>query len=118
MYLKRLEKIGFCFSLILLLSVSCAAPKQSPIAQTRKQGSVPRKDINDVLRQHDQELMAIPGVVGVAVGLMLDDKTLCLKVLVVSKTESLEKKIPKSIDGYPVVIEESGEIRPLEDKGR
>lgn len=77
---------------------------------------MPKRDINDVLRDHDKELMAIPGVVGVAVGLMPDDKTLCLKVLVIEETEDLKKRIPKTFEGYPVLIEESGVIRPLSGK--
>ena len=50
-------------------------------------------------------------------GLLLpDDKTPCLKVMAVKKTEDLEKAIPKTLDGYPVEIEETGIIRPLTDK--
>ena len=75
-----------------------------------------RKDITTVLKDHDKELLAIPGVVGVYVGLLPDDKTPCLKVMVVRETEDLKKRIPKSIEGYPVLIEESVVIRPL--KGR
>ena len=74
-----------------------------------------RKDINAVLKDHDEELLAIPGVVGVYVGLMPDDKTPCLKVMVVKETEELKSRIPKAIEGYPVIIEESGVIRPLKD---
>ena len=74
------------------------------------------RDINAVLKDHDKELLAIPGVVGVYVGLLPDDKTPCLKVMVVKETEDLKRRIPKSIEGYPVLIEESGVIRPL--KGR
>ena len=33
---------------------------------------MPERDINAVLRAHDQELMAIPGVVGMYVGLRRD----------------------------------------------
>jgi hypothetical protein len=47
---------------------------------------------------------------------MDDEKTLCLKVLVIKKTEEIEKKIPKSIEGYQVVIEETGVIRPMQNK--
>ncbi|MDA3833309.1 MAG: hypothetical protein PF495_07925 [Spirochaetales bacterium] len=75
-----------------------------------------RKDINTVLQDHDKELLAIPGVVGVYVGLLPDDKTPCLKVMVVKETEDLKRLIPKSIEGYPVLIEESGVIRPLEGR--
>jgi len=75
-----------------------------------------QRDINAVLRNHDKELLAIPGVVGVYIGLLPDNKTPCLKVMVVKETEDLVRRIPKSLEDYPVVIEESGVIRPLTDK--
>jgi hypothetical protein len=75
-----------------------------------------RKDINTVLNNHDKELLAIPGVVGVFVGLLPDDKTPCLKVMVVKETEDLKRLIPKYIEGYQVVIDESGVIRPLKNR--
>ena len=96
--------------------VGCAVPRQGPVVQTNQQESMPRKDINSVLRDHDKELMAIPGVVGVYVGLMPDDETPCLKVMVVKESEELKKKIPKTLEGYTVMIEESGVIRPLPGK--
>ncbi len=89
---------------------------QSPINQTGQQESMTRKDINTVLKDHDKELLALPDVVGVYVGLLPDEKTPCLKVMVVKETEDLKRRIPKSIDGYPVLIEESGVIRPLEGR--
>jgi hypothetical protein len=54
--------------------------------------------------------------VGIYVGLMPDDETLYLKVMVVKETEDLKRKIPISLEGYPVPIEESGVIRPLPNK--
>jgi hypothetical protein len=97
----------------MLLLMACHATRQSPVEQPTQQESMTLKDINAVLREHDKELMALKGVVGVYVGLLPDNKTSCLKVMVVKKTQDLEKKIPKSLDGYPVLIEESGVIRPL-----
>ena len=97
----------------ILLSIACSAAMQIPVNQTGQQESMTRKDINAVLKDHDNELLAIPGVVGVYVGLLPDDKTPCLKVMVVKETEDLKRRIPKSIEGYPVLIEESGVIRPL-----
>ena len=73
----------------------------------------PRRDINDVLRAHDKELLAIPGVVGVYVGLLDDSKTPCLKVMLAQKSTETERALPKILEGYPVVIEVTGEIRPL-----
>jgi hypothetical protein len=75
-----------------------------------------RRDINAVLKDHEEELLAISGVVGVYVGLLPDQKTPCLKVMVVKETEDLKRRIPKSIEGYPVLIEESGVIHPLKDR--
>ena len=111
-----MHKIGFRPVLtVILLSVAFSTPIGSPVNQTRQQESMTQKDINAVLKDHDKELLAIPGVVGVYVGLLPDDKTPCLKVMVVKETEDLKRRIPKSIEGYPVLIEESGIIRPLKD---
>lgn len=72
--------------------------------------------INLVLEAHAAELMAIPAVVGVAVGLLDDGKTPCLKILVATMTEELERNLPRSLEGHPVVVEETGVIRPLDDQ--
>jgi hypothetical protein len=73
----------------------------------------PKRDINAVLRDHDKELLAIPGVVGIYVAVLEDGKTPCLKVMLARKTPETDRDIPKSIEGYPVVSEVTGEIRPL-----
>ncbi len=73
----------------------------------------PKRDINAVLRDHDKELLAIPGVVGVYVALLDDGKTPCLKVMLARKTAETERAIPKTLEGYPVVSEVTGEIRPM-----
>jgi hypothetical protein len=71
------------------------------------------RDINAVLRSHDRELLAIKGVVGVYAGALDDGKIPCLKVMVVAKTAELERAIPKTLEGFPVFIEVTGEIKPL-----
>ena len=75
----------------------------------------PGRDINEVLRAHDKELLAIPGVVGVYVGVLEDGKTSCLKVMLAQKSAEAERAVPKTLEGYPVVLEVTGEIRPLEN---
>lgn len=81
-----------------------------------QESSSSKRDINAVLAAHDDELMARPGVVGVYVGLMADEKTLCLKVMLVKEDSELERSIPRVIEGYPVVTEVTGEIRPFEKR--
>ncbi len=73
----------------------------------------PKRDINAVLHDHDRELMAMPGVVGVYVGLLDDERTECLKVMLARKDRNLERAIPRMIEGYHVVTEVTGEIKPL-----
>ena len=82
--------------------------------QAVAQSNSPARDINDVLRAHDKELLTIPGVVGVYVAVLEDGKTACLKVMLAQKSAETERAIPKTIEGFPVVIEVTGEIRPLD----
>ncbi len=72
-----------------------------------------RRDINAVLAAHDRQLLDLPAVVGVYVGVLADGKTPCLKVMLARPTPETERKIPREIEGYQVITEISGEIRPL-----
>ena len=75
MNLRQLRKIGLCSVLsVILLSIACSAAIRSQAHQTGQQESMTRRDINIVLKDHDKELLTIPGVVGVYVGLLPDDK--------------------------------------------
>ena len=73
----------------------------------------PQRDINAVLADHDRQLLAVPGVVGIYVGLLEDGRTPCLKVMLTRKTPELDHAIPRTLEGYPVVTEVTGEIRPF-----
>lgn len=57
--------------------------------------------------------MAIPDVVGVYVGTLEDRRTLCLRVMLARENRKSEGKIPRMIEGYPVVTEVTGKIRPF-----
>lgn len=74
--------------------------------------AVPGSDINTVMESNTDSLMAIPGVTGVAIGEM-EDKTPCILVLVVEETDEINRMIPKTLEGHPVRIFESGEIKPM-----
>jgi hypothetical protein len=80
------------------------------------QSSKPVRDINAVLADHSKSLMAEPGVVGVYVGLMPDEKTPCLKVMIKDRAAAARAKIPNELEGHPVVKEETGEIKALHSK--
>jgi hypothetical protein len=82
-------------------------------AQLMAESPSPRRDINAVLAAHDRQLLDLPAVVGVYVGVLADGKSPCLKVMLARPTPETERKIPREIEGYPVVTEISGKIRPL-----
>ncbi|MEW5875730.1 MAG: hypothetical protein AB1752_11200 [Candidatus Zixiibacteriota bacterium] len=72
-----------------------------------------KRDINAVMESHAAELMAIPGVTGVAIG-ELEDKTPCVLVLVLEDSGEITAKIPRTLEGHPVRILVSGEIKPMD----
>ncbi len=80
-------------------------------AQPQEQNKMTPKKIEEVLKEHTPEWMSVPGVVGTAQGLCGGRP--CVQVYVVKKTGEIDQRIPKTIDGYPVIIEETGKIRAL-----
>lgn len=75
------------------------------------QMEMPANDIKHVMETHTAKLMELPGVVGVYIG-ALEDGSPCIKVMVIKKTNELEEKIPKDLEGFPVVVVETGELIP------
>ena len=71
-----------------------------------------KRPIGQVLQEHTDMLMSIPGVVGTAQGKNAGQPS--IRILVVKKTSQLTKQIPSTIEGYSVVIQETGTIRALD----
>ena len=68
------------------------------------------RSIETVLAAHRDSLMALPGVVGTAIGLC--DGERCIKVLVRDASPETRARIPMSLEGYRVVTEVAGTIQP------
>jgi hypothetical protein len=71
-----------------------------------------RKTIQQVLTENTAFLMALPGVVGTAVGERAGQP--CITVLVVQETPSLLEQIPLDLDGYPVKVKVTGGFRAVD----
>jgi hypothetical protein len=69
-----------------------------------------RKSISQAVAEASQ-WMDFKGVKGVGQG--KEHGKNCIVVFVEIKTPEIEKAIPRKYEGYPVRIEESGEIRAL-----
>lgn len=104
------------FGFIVLLGLVLGAGSSNNIKENSKgQNKVPERDINEVMADHVEELIKLPGVVGVYIS-ALDDGTPCIKIMIVEKMNELEQKIPKFLEGHPVLLIETGEIIPLSEK--
>lgn len=96
-----------CFILIVF---SGGDSKQT--VPTQGDTSVVQPTITDVLAAHSVEWMKIPGVRGTGEG--QKDGKRCVLIFVEKRTTALVRKLPKIVDGYPVVVKEVGKVKALE----
>jgi hypothetical protein len=90
----------------LLLLLGCAGARGGP----RSEAGSTVKSIDQVLEAHRDELMALPGVTGVAIGLCGTER--CITVLVRDSATIRKTGIPRQLEGYQVRTEVSGLIKP------
>jgi hypothetical protein len=62
------------------------------------------KTIEEVLAEHNEALMAVPGVVGTAIG--------ASGIRVFLADGAARARIPTQLEGYPVAVEVTGPIFP------
>src|SRR5438093_13113152 len=72
--------------------------------------TVTARSIDEVLAAHTDSLMALPGVVGTAIGLCEGER--CIKVLVADSNPATRRRIPDRLEGYRVLVEMTGTITP------
>jgi len=106
--MTRLRLMPMLVSAILLAGGVTGHSDRFTAARGEEQ-TMPAKTIEEALKEHTDALMAIPGVVGVAQGLL--GGTPCIRVFVIEKTPP--QTIPRVLRGYPVVIETTGAMRAL-----
>ena len=97
---------------ILLLVGSYAGCASRIAGDNRGKPQMSAKTIKEVQAMYTDEWMSNPGVVGTAIG--ESEGKSCIKVFVLEETEELRKKIPSSSEGFPVILESTGEFRALE----
>jgi hypothetical protein len=64
--------------------------------------------IEDALQKHQERLMAIPGVVGIAEG--ESDGSPVVLIMVRELTPELRHKLPQQLEGFAVKIDVVGEV--------
>src|SRR5258708_34020940 len=89
---------------------ACAGAQRAGVPREGSGATVAVRSIDEVLAAHSDSLMALPGVVGTAIGLC--DGERCIKGLVADSSVVAKGRIPHRLDGYRVVTEVTGIIRP------
>ncbi len=79
---------------------------------SENQGTEAQAGLAQVVQNHRDSIMKLPGVVGIAGGLSRSDPaTKC--VLVYTQRGDWPQGLPKELDGYPVeVVDTGGGFRP------
>jgi hypothetical protein len=70
------------------------------------------RSVEQVFDSHRDSLLSIPGVVGAGIA-KLDGKP-CIMLMVKEKSQYVEGQIPKEIDGYRVIVHETGELKAMD----
>lgn len=83
-------------------------------ATHEEEARVPSRSIEEVLATHTDSLMSLPGVVGTAIGVC--EGVACIRVFLSDSSVRSRRKIPNRLDGYPVRVDVTGPLRPLDDE--
>src|SRR2546427_3881689 len=72
--------------------------------------AVTSRTMEAVLAAHTDSLMALPGVVGTAIGLC--DGAPCIRVFFADSGAAAQRRLPTEIAGYSWEVEGTGAVRP------
>lgn len=97
---------------LVILSSGFLGCAREPEGDQRDQKSMAEKTIEEVLKEHTDEWMSVPGVVGTAIGAC--DDVPCIKILIAQRTPEVQEGIPAAVEGFRVEIEVTGEFRALD----
>jgi hypothetical protein len=70
------------------------------------------RSIEQVFDTHRDRLMHIAGVVGVGIGKL--ENSPAIVVMVAERTPQIDTQVPEQLDGYPVIVEVTGEFKAFE----
>jgi hypothetical protein len=105
-------------AILTLLSVSglvlggCSSSPNGDFGQEVEMGA--RPSIADIIERRGSEFLAIDGVVVIFEGATAAGDP-CIKIGIAKLNKELDAKLPEQIEGWPVVVFESGVIQPMDD---
>jgi hypothetical protein len=107
-------RIALLLALVTLAAFAAACRARAP----RTEGSpVSRPPLAEVLARHTPPFMAMPGVVGTYQGADSTGQPVFV-VMIAHEDPALAARIPPTLEGWPVRVEVTGELRALGDSAR
>ncbi len=94
-------------------AILCGCRKDG-ITKSEKGYPMPARTIEQVLKENSDAWMAIDGVEGTAIGLYRGKP--CIKIFTSVEAQELRGRIPPAVEGYPVIIEQTGVFRALDEQ--
>jgi len=106
-------KIKSLFLLFLFVSqfciFSCKSNYNNTTQKVEGETQMTTLTIEQVQKKYQDQIMTIPGVVGIGIGAKAGKKI--IKVMVVKKDSTIQRQVPEELEGFPVEIEETGKIQ-------
>ena len=90
--------------IIIVLLIFFGSLNQNTMADTMQ------ATIQQVKQQYESQLLSLPGVVSVGIGLD-EKKTAVIIIGIASENSSLRAELPKQLEGYEVIIQVTGDIK-------
>jgi hypothetical protein len=90
-------------ALLLPIVLACSRPRSQP-----NEPRMTESTIEGVLAAHNDSLMALPGVVGTAIGRC--GGVACIRVFVRDSAAAQRTRLGDKLDGYPLRVEVTGEF--------
>ena len=101
-------------AVVISAAGSLCGCRHGSTTESEKGYRMPAKSIEQVLKENTDAWMAIDGVEGTAIGLYKGKP--CMKIFASVKAQELRGKIPPDVEGYPVIIEQTGVFRALDEQ--
>jgi hypothetical protein len=95
----------------IILNIVIISLCYSIVGCNEKGGFMPQRPIEQVQELYTDQWMAIPGVEGTGIGEYKGNP--CILVFSSVEPQKLRDKIPSSVEGYPVIIEQTGTFKAL-----
>jgi hypothetical protein len=103
----------FVLVALLTLGAGCSRQESRTGAGGSQEVKVETKSIEQVLREQTPGLMAVRGVTGTGLGEC--GGAPCIVVFVTTGSSELLEALPDTLDGFPVDVRVSGEVRARRD---